>query len=290
MPNPKKNTIIAKKIFDRLTKGKSKPATVDLPDYCYEAILRYDTDIGDLGALKEQDDVLRKVQNYFARDIRDHEISGTKPEYVFGDASRETVVLNPDIAKEIPVTRFLWNRRQRLLSLVNSLPWDSFERLSEYLLITSGLKRVKLTKRGQEGIDVCGLYDFEIARPSLIPIKFEARIVGQIKQRSTEKINPAAVRSFKEYCEDVKKLDKDISKDLPDWFVASNSPVLGLYITTYDYTRRAYAYAENEWLFLRKNLHVVECLIQSPLAREWVRAEDIGYSFNERAFFEAFAV
>lgn len=114
-------------------------------------------------------------------------------------------------------------------------------------------------------------------------------MIGQVKHYS-KKIQPKLIRAFNTYCEDVKNEKKEIIKDLPNWFTNNKTPILGIFITTSDYTSGAIKYAKKEWIILKNGEQVVDYLIKSPLSNNWVKQKGRKLIFDKTSFLNSFKI
>jgi len=261
---------------------------IDLDKYCTENLKHNFPDISNLEIADELDKIVGKVKFHINKRNEYCKNQGIAPEYEFNDYPPNVLLRYSVKYKEPQLISFLRKQRGSLLKAINKMHWQSFEYFCKHLLESNKVSPVKLTKVNQEGIDFCGLYAIgKHVSSVVIPKNFKIRIVGQVKHYSN-KINPKLVRAFNTYCEDVKNEKEDIIKDLPEWFTKNKTPVLGIFMTTSDFTSRAIEYAKKEWIILRKGEQIVECLIESPNIRHWFKNEGGYLTFNRASFLESF--
>jgi len=279
-------TTLAKRISKEIL--ESTKDKIDLDEYCTVKLELVYPDLSDLQIADELDEIVKKVKFYINKRKEYCEKHGITPEYEFNTYFFNVLLSYSLKYKESVLTSFLRKQRRSLLKAINEMHWQSFECFCKHLLESNEVSPVKLTKVNQEGIDFCGLYAIgKHVSSVVIPKNFKIRIVGQVKHYSS-KINPKLVRAFNTYCEDVKNEKEDIIKDLPEWFTKNKTPVLGIFMTTSDFTSRAIEYAKKEWIILRKGEQIVECLIESPNIRHWFKNEGGYLTFNRASFLESF--
>jgi len=277
---------IAKQITEEI--WKSTEDKIELSKYC--EIKLKDT-LPSLNAMQIGDiidEIVEKVSFYINKKIEHCKEIGIAPNYEFNDLPRDGLFRYSLKYKESPLISFLRKQKQSLLKLINKMPWQSFEHLCTRLLQIYGVNPIKVTKVNQEGIDFCGLYNIgNQSNFMIIPKSFKIKVVGQVKHYSN-KIQPKSVRSFNTYCEDVKHEKTEIMNSLPSWFAKNKAPVLGIFITTSDFTKATIIYARKEWIILKNGEQVLEDLIKSPLNKNWIQNKNGQLVLNEDLFYETF--
>lgn len=272
-------TTLAKRISKEIK--ESTKDKIDLDEYCAVKLELVYPDFSDLQIADELDEIVKKVKFHINKRKEYCEKHGITPEYEFNTYFSNVLLSYSLKYKESVLTSFLRKQRQSLLKAINEMHWQSFECFCKHLLEINRVGPVKLTKVNQEGIDFCGLYAIGKHATSVVfPKNFKIRIVGQVKHYSC-KIQPKLVRAFNTYCEDVKNEEKEVIKDLPEWFTKTKTPVLGIFMTTSSFTKSAINYAEKKWIILRNGEQVIECLIESPNIGRWFKK---GGDFDKESF------
>lgn len=277
---------LAKEIYKEILKSHQDKINID--DYCFNKIKKEYSNMSDLQITDELDEIVNRVKLHLKKRIEYCKTKGISPEYELNDYPPNVLLRYSFKHKESELTSFLRKRRKEVFEAIDSLSWKSFEYLSVYLLHIDGVNPIKLTKSNQEGIDFCGLYDISKGNYSIIiPNKFKTRIVGQVKHYS-KKIQPKLIRAFNTYCRDVKNEEEKVIKNLPNWFTNNKAPILGIFITTSDYTGSAITYATKEWIILKNGEQVVDSLIRSPMSNNWVKKEGNKFTFDKTLFLNSF--
>lgn len=277
---------LAKKIYSEII-GSTKD-TVDLNKYCSKKLKDINTKISDLEIAGKLDEIVVKVKYYFNKRIEYCENKGITPEYEFNYYPPNVLFRYSKKYKELPYISLLRKQNKTMKTEINKMSWKSFEHLCAYLLGINGISPIKLTEVNQEGVDFVGIYNIGKDITSIIiPTSYKVKIVGQVKH-SSRKIIPEKVRSFTTYCDQIKNREKELVKNLPNWFNASKLPVLGIFMTTSDYTRGVDRFAENKWLILRNGDQIVDNLIKTPLSKEWVKNIKGKLIFDSNSFLNTF--
>ena len=267
MINSSDVNILAKDIYTRIK--NSNLNIIELDKYCAEIMKDKYPNLSDLEISDELDKIIEKVKFYIKKEIKEFKDRGIAPDYEFNNYPPNVLLRYSLKHEESPLIASIRKERVSLQKAINEMHWQSFECFCKYLLESDGVSPLSITKVNQEGIDFCGFYNIgKLASSVIIPNNFKIRIVGQVKHYS-RKINPQSVRAFNTYCEDVKNEEENIIKDLPCWFTKHKTPVLGIFMTTSDFTRSAIEYANKEWVLLKKGEQIVECLIKSPANKNW---------------------
>ena len=277
---------LAEKISREILNSTQDKIIID--DYCFSKIEKEFSNMSDLQITDELDEIAKLVKFNINKRIEYCKNKGIAPEYELNDYPPNVLLRYSFKHKESVLISFLRKKNNGLYEAIDCMSWKSFEYLSKHLLQINGVNPIKLTKVNQEGIDFCGLYDISKGSYSIIiPNKFKIRIIGQVKHYS-KKIPPKLIRAFNTYCEDVKNEKKEILKGLPNWFINNKTPILGIFITTSDYTGGAINYAKREWIILNNREQVVDYLIKSPLINNWVKKKGRKLTFDKISFLNSF--
>lgn len=266
----------------------SKQDMISLNEYCISRLkCRYPA-LSDLEINDKLDEIVEKVTFHINRRNEYCKNKDITPEYEFNTYPPKVLFRYSVRHKEPQLISYLRKQNRILLNAINDMSWQSFEYLCKHLLKINGVDPIKLTKVNQEGIDFLGLYNINNCGSSvIIPKNFKIKIVGQVKHY-LDKIGPKQVRAFDTYCKDVKNEQKDIVKNFPAWFTKTKIPVLGIFMTTSDFTKAASRYTKKEWMILRNGEQIVENLIQSPCSKDWVKNEDGHLIFDKTLFLKFF--
>lgn len=277
---------LAKNIYKEILNSTQDKIIID--EYCFSKIKKEFSNMSDLQITDELDEIVKRVKSLITKRIEYCKNKGIAPEYEFNDYPPNVLLRYGFKHKESVLISFLRKKSNGLYEAIDCMSWKSFEYLSKYLLQINGVNPIELTKINQEGIDFCGLYDISKGSYSIIiPNKFKIRIIGQVKHYS-KKIKPKLIRAFNTYCEDVKNEEKEIIKDLPNWFTNEKTPILGIFITTSDYTSNATKYAKKEWIILKNGEQVIDSLIRSPFSNNWVKKKGRKLTFDKISFLNSF--
>jgi hypothetical protein len=287
MPTSLEITALARKIVDEIWASNNDRIYVNT--YCEEKINTIYSSLGSLTISDLTESIIKKVVFYVNKKIDHCKTECTSPPFEFNHYPPNTLIRYSIKHEENPLMHILRKHKKELQGTINQMSWKSFEQLATYLLEVNGVSPITLTKVNQEGIDFCGLYDLgKYAQSLIIPQNLKARIIGQVKHYNT-KINPSLTRAFATYCQSIKHNDQSIIQNLPGWFKDSKSPVLGIFITTSDFTKRARDYAQKEWIILKHGEHVIEELIKSPNNKNWLSNDKTGsLTFDKKLFLESF--
>lgn len=280
-------TKLAKLIYEDIR--KSNEDKIDLDKYCAQRLKIVNPDISDLEIADELDEIVEKVKFYINKRKEHCESQGITPEYEFNHYPANFLIhYSIKYGESICVSQ-LRKHKKDIINIINRVHWHEFENLCKYALKQKGISQIKLTTKNQEGIDFCGLFNIGNC-PSMgfIPPNFKIRVIGQVKHY-TKKISPSLIRAFHTYYESIQQGDPAIIRKLPPWFNQIKSPILCIFMTTSDFTRRANDYAEKEWIILKNGEQIAEDLITSPDANKWLLIDKHGqYIFNKKAFKNTF--
>jgi len=267
---------------------QSKQDTINLNDYCISKLKCNYPRLSDLEINDKLDEIVEKVTFHINKRNEYRKNRDITPEYEFNTYPPKVLFRYSVKHKEPQLISYLRKQNKVLLKAINDMSWQSFEYLCKHLLKINGVDPIKLTKVNQEGIDFLGLYNLgNYGSSVIIPRNFKLKIVGQVKHYFN-KIKPRQVRAFDTYCKDVKNEEKDIVKDFPEWFTKAKIPVLGIFMTTSDFTKASSRYVKKEWIILRNGEQIVENLIQSHYSKDWVKNKDGHLSFDKTLFLEFF--
>jgi hypothetical protein len=280
-------TKLARIIFKEIV--ESDKDNIDLDKYCAEKLKSVYRNISDLEIADELEEVVEKVKFYINKRKEYCDSQGITPEYEFNDYPSNTLFRYSIKHKEDVWLSFLRRHKKNLQKAINKMSWKDFEKLCEHLLEINGVEPVILTRVNQEGIDFCGLYNIgSYISSMIIPQFFQIKIVGQIKHYS-DKIQPKLLRSFYTYCESIKNREDNIIRKLPNWFNEAKTPVLGIFITTSDFTKGAIKFAKKEWIITKNGEQFVEDLIKSPKRQMWIsQNRNSRLTFDKNAFLQFF--
>lgn len=276
------------RLAERLRDGilQYTPSEVRLPNYCKKKIIANFPEIEGLDVDGEAERLRRRLRKLFKDRDKECDENGVPSEYLFANYAPDTIVWNELV--EDPITKFLRKQKTKIKETITDMTYQSFEKMAVHLLKTNGVDPVEVTKPGQEGIDFCGYYTFESCPDSIIiPQKFNVKIVGQVKKWDRN-IHPIHIISLYYYSIAVKNSSREIVSKFPAWFNDINEPVIGIFVTTSKYTKRAREVAQPEWLILRAGDHVVEGLLKSPDKEKWVTKVKGRYRFVKKAFKDSF--
>lgn len=266
---------------------------INLQSYCENKIKQYfkNSHYNDLKILDILDEILEKVKGKINNKIQNDYNKGLISKYEFINYPNNTLQSYSKKHKEQFPVSFLRTNITQIIKTINNekyISWQKFEILFKYILSFNGVEKMELTKTNQEGIDFFGIYNMGKSISSIIiPTNYSVKIVGQVKHYS-KKIEPEQIRAFQTYCEDVKNNKENIVKSIPKWFKDSVLPVLGIYMTTSDFTKGTKIYANEEWMVLRNGLQIVESLIQSPFNKKWIIKKNGVYIFDKKIFSTTF--
>jgi hypothetical protein len=280
-------TKLAKDIFEEILKLTQDK--INLNEYCAKKLKSVYSKLSELEIAEELDRIVAKVTFYMDKEKERCKSLGITPAYEFNDYPPNVLFRYSIKHKEPLLLSSLRKQKRVLLRTINQMSWQSFEYLCKHLLEISGVKPLELTNVNQEGIDFCGLTKIGCDTCSgIIPKNFKIRIVGQVRHFS-KKISPSSVRTFNTYCKDVKNKNEDILRKLPNWFTKTETPVLGIFITTSSFTKGVNKYTKKEWIILRNGEQVVEDLInKSPYNKDWLKNRGGELTFDQKYFLEFF--
>jgi len=280
-------TIIAKNILKEIKSASIDK--IDLEQLCYAKLKERHPELSDFELADEIPKLLKKVTINITNWIETIKRKGVSPNYEFN-----TYPPNLLIRYSIKYGEDIWvselrKHKKDITNTINKVSWHDFEKLCKYILKQKGLSQINLTAKNQEGIDFCGLFNIGGSSSlGFIPPNFKIRVIGQIKHYSSN-ISPGLVRAFHTYYESVQRGDTSVIRKLPSWFIEVKSPILGIFMTTSDFTRRAIKYAEQEWIILKTGEQIIEDLITSPDAQKWFLKNKRGqFIFNQKAFKNSF--
>ncbi|ODS36648.1 hypothetical protein BEH94_11700 [Candidatus Altiarchaeales archaeon WOR_SM1_SCG] len=292
MINSSCSTTLAKKIYEEIFYLEPLQDKIDLDGYCEKKLKIEFPNLSDPEIADELENILEKVKFRINKRKEYCEKQCIAPEYELAEYPPNLLLHYSFKYNEPPLLSFLRKQNRQVLKGINEMSWDSFEYLCKHLLEINGVKPLTLTKRNQEGIDFCGLYDIgsytTYSSSMIIPKTFTIKIVGQVKHYPIEKIKPREIKSFSTYCDDVKNEKERVIKKLPTWFNEAKRPVLGVFITLSAFTRGTIGHSENEWIVLRDGEQVVEDIIKSPYSENWVKSIGEKLTFDKESFLKSF--
>lgn len=151
--------------------------------------------------------------------------------------------------------------RGQALSWIDGLTDDDFEKVGAYLCDASGAPRVLKTRGvGDWGIDFVGIvpaYGHTHIFPSL---PSQVRIVGQSKKWAT-RIPRAKIQEFVTTLTDVRHKRGEVAAALPNWFLASEGPIVGCVVSQRGFQSGARSVASDHGIILADEIDIAEVLV-----------------------------
>lgn len=229
---------------------------------------------------------IKKIINDRIESCRQQKIA---PEYIFAKYPRDTLVNYNARYPEPELTVFLRRNKRKILEAINKhMDWKSFEHLCAFVLRENSIEPFALTKPNREGIDFYGLFDIDkYFKSDMIPKNCKMRVIGQARHYS-RKIKQFQIRDFYTYCQQINENNEKQLRDLPFWFKRRESPVVGIFMTTSDFTKGCNDYAKGKLLILKNGEQIVEFIIKSPNSNKWVTDKFRRHCFNSKAFLSSF--
>lgn len=280
---------IAKKLLGEINTSTVKDQ-IDLNKHTIKKLKKYSPGLSELERIESADGIVKKLCILLREHIEICCANDITPKYEFSECFENTLVSYSKMHDEPQPLSFLRKHKDKILKLINlKMSWESFEHLCKHILINDGIEKVSLAKKGQEGIDFYGVFKTaNHLKLDIIPKNCKIKVVGQVK-RYKRKIKPGDVRAFKTYCDDI-MLSRDVKlvNKLPTWFKNMKCPVVGIFMTTSDYTKRALEYPTGDWKILRNGQQIVELIIKLPEGQNWITERKGLRSFDGNAFLETF--
>lgn len=266
MPSNFDITKFAKEISEEIIKNCSED-NIDLEKVCYDKLKKLFPRLSTFELTDKSLILLKKIRILIERYIDNCKEQGIKPAYEFNNYPQNLLIRYSVKYKEDLWVSELRRHKKVLVQAVDRLSWQDFENLCKFILQKKGIFPIQLTRRNQEGFDFCGLFNISNYIP-FIPPNFRVRVIGQVKHYS-KNVAPPVVRSFHTYSLSIQRGEKVVVKNLPRWFLSTRSPFISIFMTKSGFTQSAVAFAENEWIILKKGEQIIEDIINLPEAKDW---------------------
>jgi len=246
--------------------------------------LRIDFNLDNLSICEILDELKAKIDAYIERKISNHRDRYLPPKYKFDNFLPNTLVVTPELKKE-PNLSFLRKVSSQIRVAINKMNWRKLEYLGKYLLEISGASVAEVTRATKEGgIDFYGVFEYPTNRVFLKGLKI--RVVGQAKHSATgAKVGKDVVALSIKHYEEFQKGNGIAKEVLPEWFINMKAPTLGVIITNTDFKRNVRNYAKQDGIITRDGDQIIEDIIHSPKAIDWVYKDGTGKMFFDQSLF-----
>ncbi len=245
--------------------------------------------LNDLSICEILDELKAKIDAYIKRKISNYKERYLPPKYKFDDFLPNTLVTPPKFRKEEPSVSFLRKVYPQIRKAIKNMDWRKLEYLGKHLLEISEVSVAEVTQATKEGgIDFYGVFEYPTERVFLKSLKI--RVVGQAKHSAIDaKVGEDEVRKFIKHYEEFQVKRGRAMKVLPKSFISMKTPTLGVMITNTDFKRGVKDYAEQNGIITRDGDQIIEDIIHSPKAKDWVYKDKTGKMFFDlRSFLQAF--
>lgn len=250
--------------------------------------LKTNFNLDDLSICEILDELKVGIDAYIKRKISNYKKRYLPPKYKFDDFLPNTLVVFPEI-KEEPHLSFLRKVSLEIRSSIEKIGWRKLEHIGKHLLEISGASEAGITRATKEGgIDFYGLFEYPTERVLLKGLKF--RVVGQAKHSACgTKVGENEARNFVKHYEEFQAKSGMAMQVLPQWFISMKTPTLGIMITNTDFKRDVKDYAEQNGIITIDGDQIIEDIIHSPKAKDWVYEDETGKMiFDQRSFLQSF--
>lgn len=277
LPKPKDIVSLAEEIWN-------SNANIIEVDRWLSQKLKIDFNLDDLSICEILDELKVRIDDYIKRKISNYKERYLFPKYEFDDSLPNTLVIPPEIKKKSNIY-FIRDVYPQIKKTIKNMNWRKLEYLGKHLLEISGVSVAAVTRATKEGgIDFYGVFEYPAERILLKGLKI--KVVGQAKHSATDaKVGENEVRNFVKHYEEFQS-QKGIAKEvLPEWFINMKAPTLGVIITNTDFKRNVRNYAKQDGIITRDGDQIIEDIIHSPKATNWVYKDETGKMFFDQGLF-----
>ena len=250
--------------------------------------LKTNFNLDDLSICEILDELKVGIDAYIKRKISNYKKRYLPPKYKFDDFLPNILIV-PTEVKEEPCLFFLRKVSPEIRSVIEKMGWRKLEYLGKHLLEISGASVAEFTQATKEGgIDFYGIFEYPTERVFLKGLKI--RVVGQAKHSATGvKVGEDEVRKFIKHYEEFQAKRGRAMKVLSQWFISMKTPTLGIMITNTDFKRDVKDYAEQNGIITIDGDQIIEDIIHSPKAKDWVYEDETGKMiFDQTSFLQSF--
>lgn len=250
--------------------------------------LKTNFNLDDLSICEILDELKVGIDAYIKRKISNYKKRYLPPKYKFDDFLPNILIV-PTEVKEEPCLFFLRKVSPEIRSVIEKMGWRKLEYLGKHLLEISGASVAEITQATKEGgIDFYGIFEYPTERVFLKGLKI--RVVGQAKHSATGvKVGEDEVRKFIKHYEEFQAKRGRAMKVLSQWFISMKTPTLGIMITNTDFKRDVKDYAEQNGIITIDGDQIIEDIIHSPKAKDWVYEDETGKMiFDQTSFLQSF--
>lgn len=277
---------IAKDIEEKISSTTDK---INLDKYCEEKIGSWYKNLSSFQISEISEKLVKKVKFYLQKKADDIKFSQrTTPSYAIPQFSN-TVFRYDVLHREDSVYSLIIENRRKILKTLHKMPWKAFEFLCKYLLETQDLRRVEVNPTSR-GADFFGIIEMEKFSEGILLKDAKIRVFGEAKRHSG-KIGESEMIKFCKRYEDLVEGKKSIIRKLPKWFVDTKYPVLGMFITTSEFTRDAKSYVRDDdhSIILIEGEQIIEDLLKVQEVRDlWFTRKDGKLTFDVTLFINYF--
>ncbi|MDI6735943.1 MAG: restriction endonuclease [bacterium] len=276
---------IAKEILE------SEYERIDLSEYCLSKTKSLLPKAPRIQLSERSDEMQEKLGKHSRKIINSYHKRGLPPPYDFGKYSPDILICYSRIKDEsIPIAA-LRRQLKRVKEAIKEMDWHDFEHLCKHILQNTIGHNIYVNRGTKEGgVDIYGILELGTYIPGILFRNAKLRVLGQAKKWSNN-VGPDTIDELRTKYNDLLQRSGQAYNILPEWFKSINESVISLVITSSTFTVEAKKSAniENLTMILIDSDEIVEMIIQSPNANQWLVQNEKGqFEFDKRKFINTF--